>query len=69
MNRMKLDTPKFFRKLRATGIILTTISATLLTTPVALPPILIKIAGYLALLRVFFDTASGVIRRLANNSR
>jgi hypothetical protein len=48
MNQMKQDAPKFFRKLRDAGIILAAISATLLTTPVALPPIVIKIAGYLA---------------------
>jgi hypothetical protein len=48
MNRMQQETPKFFRKLRDAGIVLAAISAALLTTPVALPPIVIKIAGYLA---------------------
>lgn len=48
MNRMQQETPKFFRKLRDAGIILVAISAALLTTPVALPPIVIKIASYLA---------------------
>ena len=48
MNRMQQETPKFFRKLRDAGIILAAISAALLTTPVALPAIVIKIAGYLA---------------------
>lgn len=48
MNRMQQETPKFFRKLRDAGIVLAAISAALLTTPVALPAIVIKIAGYLA---------------------
>lgn len=48
MNRMQQETPKFFTKLRNGGLILAAISATLLTTPVVLPPLVIKIAGYLA---------------------
>jgi hypothetical protein len=48
MNRMQRETPKFFRKLRDAGLILAAVSATLLTSPIALPAIVVKIAGYLA---------------------
>jgi hypothetical protein len=58
MNRLQQETPKFFRKLRDTGIILAAISAALLTTPVALPPIIIKIAGYLAVAGSVMGTVS-----------
>ena len=48
IGRMQQDTPLFFRKLRDAGLILAAISATVLTTPVVLPVIVTKIAGYLA---------------------
>ena len=46
--RIEAPTPKFFKKVRNIGLVLAAISATLLTTPVALPVVLVKIAGYLA---------------------
>ena len=46
--RIESPTPKFFKKVRNIGLILAAISATVLTTPIALPVIAIKIAGYLA---------------------
>ena len=48
VNRMQEETPKFFRVLRNFGITLAAVSAAVLATPVALPAIAIKIAGYLA---------------------
>ena len=48
INRMQDETPKFFRVLRTIGITLAAVSAVVLTTPVALPAIFIKVAGYLA---------------------
>ena len=47
--RLTAPTPKFFAKLRNISLILATISATVFAAPVALPPLVIKIAGYLAL--------------------
>ena len=41
-------TPKFFKKLRNIGLAIATIGATILAAPVALPAIVVKIAGYLA---------------------
>ena len=46
--RMSSPTPPFFVKLRNWGLIIAAISGAILTTPVALPPLLVKVAGYLA---------------------
>jgi hypothetical protein len=46
--RIESPTPVFFKKVRNIGLLLAAISATLLTTPVALPLVIVKIAGYLA---------------------
>ena len=48
IDRMQSPTPKFFKKLRNIGLILATISGTLAAAPVALPAVVIKVAGYLA---------------------
>ena len=48
MNRVNAPTPKFFKKLRNIGLVLATISGTLVAVPVALPAVVVKIAGYLA---------------------
>ena len=45
---MKSPTPKFFKKVRNIGLALAAISATILTEPMALPAVVLKIAGYLA---------------------
>ena len=46
--RLKAPTPKFFKKVRNIGLALAAVSGALLTAPVALPVVLVKIAGYLA---------------------
>ena len=48
INRAQTPTPKFFRKVRNIGLILAAISGTIIAAPVALPAVVIKIAGYLA---------------------
>jgi hypothetical protein len=48
VKRIKKPTPKFFKKLRAGSLTLAAISAAIFASPVALPAILIKVAGYLA---------------------
>ncbi len=45
---MSSPTPPFFAKLRNWGLILAAVSGAILTTPVALPVLLVKVAGYLA---------------------
>ena len=48
IERAAAPTPKFFKKLRNIGLILAAISATIVTSPIALPAAVITIAGYLA---------------------
>ncbi|MCP9749784.1 hypothetical protein [Ferruginibacter sp. HRS2-29] len=45
---MNKKTPVFFKKLRNIGLGLAAVSATIMAGPVALPAVIIKIAGYLA---------------------
>ncbi len=47
-HRVKSPTPKFFKKVRNIGIAIAAIGTTILTAPVELPAVLLKIAGYLA---------------------
>jgi hypothetical protein len=48
INRVQAPTPPFFKKLRTIGLILAAVSSTIVAAPVALPAIVIQIAGYLA---------------------
>jgi len=45
---MQSPTPPFFSKLRNWSLILAAASGAILATPVALPVIIVKVAGYLA---------------------
>ena len=46
--RLTEPTPRFFKKLRAIGLVLAATSASLLASPIALPALVAKLAGYLA---------------------
>jgi hypothetical protein len=46
--RMQSPTPPFFQKLRNISIALAAVSSVVLTTPIVLPALVVKIAGYLA---------------------
>ena len=46
--RVQSPTPKFFKKVRNIGLALAAVSAAIFASPVALPAVLIKVAGYLA---------------------
>lgn len=46
--RLKQPTPKFFKKVRNIGLALAAVSTALFAAPVALPAIVLKLAGYLA---------------------
>ena len=48
IQRVQSPTPKFFKKLRNIGLILAAIAGTIATAPIALPAVIIKIAGYIA---------------------
>jgi len=47
VERGKADTPPFFKKLRMAGLILTAGGGALVAAPVALPAIVVTVAGYL----------------------
>ena len=46
IKRMKAPTPKFFKVLRTAGIALAAAGGALLTAPIALPAVVLSIAGY-----------------------
>ncbi len=49
IQRVQAPTPRFFRRLRNAGLLLTGVAAAIATAPVALPAALVTAAGYLAL--------------------
>lgn len=48
MARIQAPTPSWMKKVRNIGLVLTGISAALIASPVALPALVVTIAGYLA---------------------
>lgn len=48
IQRAKAPTPKFFKKVRNISLTIAALGTTILTAPVALPAVVLKIAGYLA---------------------
>ena len=46
--RVKQPTPKFFKKVRTIGLALAAVSTAIFAAPLALPAVIVKIAGYLA---------------------
>ena len=48
LSRVNAPTPKFFKKLRNIGLALAAIAGTIVAAPIALPAVIIKVAGYLA---------------------
>ncbi len=49
MQRVTEPTPRFYRKIRNVGLLLTAISGAVLTAPVSLPAVMLTVAGYVAL--------------------
>lgn len=60
MQRAKKPTPKFFRKLRNIGLSVAAVGASIVAAPVALPAILVKLAGYLAVAGTVMTSVSQV---------
>jgi hypothetical protein len=56
--RLSAPTPPFFKKIRNIGLAVAAIGASILGAPVALPAILVKIAGYAALAGTVASTVS-----------
>lgn len=48
IKRMQAPTPKLFKKLRNAGLAIAAIGGVVLASPVPLPQVLIKAAGYMA---------------------
>ncbi len=48
VERIQSPTPKFFKKLRNISLLLGTLAASIMAAPVALPVVVLKIAGYIA---------------------
>jgi hypothetical protein len=61
IQRVKSPTPKFFRLLRIIGLALAATSGVILTSPVELPEVVIKAAGYLTV-------AGGVIAAVSQTA-
>jgi hypothetical protein len=58
VNRMQKPTPRFFQKLRNIGLALAAIGATIIAAPVALPAVVVKVAGYIAVAGTVMGTVS-----------
>lgn len=61
LSRVNAPTPKFFKKLRNIGLALAAIAATIVAAPIALPAVIIKVAGYIAV-------ASGVLSAVSQTA-
>jgi hypothetical protein len=61
IQRVTAPTPKFFKILRAVGLSLAAVGASLLTAPVTIPATLITVAGYLTV-------AGGVIGAISQTA-
>jgi uncharacterized membrane protein HdeD (DUF308 family) len=48
VERAKAPTPSFFKILRAIGLVLLTISGSVIAAPIVLPATVVTVAGYLA---------------------
>ena len=58
IKRMQKPTPGFFKKVRNAGLTLAAIGASIIAAPVALPAILVKVAGYIAVAGTVASTVS-----------
>jgi len=57
INRLQEPTPPFFKKIRNIGLVIAAVGTSILASPVALPVLLVNIAGY-------FVVAGGVMSTL-----
>lgn len=60
IERAKAPTPKFFRVLRTVGLALLAISGSIVATPVALPAIVVTVAGYTAVAGTVLSAVSQI---------
>ena len=60
LDRVVSPTPTFFQKLRSIGLALAAMSAAIIAAPVALPTIVVTIAGYLAVAGTVLSAVSQI---------
>jgi hypothetical protein len=60
LDRLVSPTPSFFQKLRNIGLVLASISAAIIAAPVALPAIVVTVAGYLAVAGTMLSAVSQI---------
>ena len=63
IQRIQSPTPNFFQKLRNIGLALAAISSAIITAPVALPAVIVTVAGYMAVA----GTVIGAVSQLTTN--
>jgi uncharacterized membrane protein HdeD (DUF308 family) len=74
VERAQAPTPKFFKVLRTIGIALLAVSGSIIAAPVALPAVLVTVAGYAAVAggvlsavsQITVDTSAGSAQGLDN---
>ncbi len=47
VKRVKAPTPRLFKTLRTVGLVMAAVSTAIVTAPIALPAVVITVAGYL----------------------
>ena len=62
IERVQASTPSFFKKLRNIGLVMAAVSAAIISAPVALPVVIVNIAGYLAV-------ASGMVSAVSQMAK
>jgi ABC-type xylose transport system permease subunit len=60
LDRVVSPTPTFFQKLRSIGLALAAASAAIIAAPVALPAIVVTVAGYLAVAGTVLSAVSQI---------
>ena len=60
LDRVVSPTPTFFQKLRSIGLALAAMSGAIIAAPVALPAIVVTIAGYLAVAGTVLSAVSQI---------
>jgi len=60
LDRVVSPTPTFFQKLRSIGLALAAISGAIIAAPIALPTIVVTVAGYLAVAGTVLSAVSQI---------
>ncbi len=69
VERAKAPTPKFFKVLRTIGLALLAVSGSIVAAPVALPAVVVTVAGYAALAGGVLSAVSQITVDDQNNKK